>query len=449
MANVLKEFNISSMGSLVNNTTEKKYLVNFDMIPVMDSEGKNIIRKISWKSFSERIDLKLGDYFNKNEVTGMINGKETAIYKQGTAPDHVDGRLWMDTTITPNILYRSNGSQWIKASATQASEVGAYSSGAVDTLLTNYSSILQTAEKVALEIGQIKVGGTNLLYGSDMEELSSRNLWFKNIGTESTSEGSTNAELSGKNIYLYTTGINQGLYRVVSGLIVGQEYTFSAWVLATTLPWIIGANVGTMTSVISAGGWRRVFNTFTATSNTHTLFIISQEDNINDIYIDNVQLELGNKMTAWGLNPNEMRTAKYVFDGESAKFYDADFELWRSGVRKLYFDTVSGKYIFNGEVNATSGKIGRFDISGDDLVYTSDLFNKEYDWGDYSKLQRILAGSDTPTAYDSEVYDVNNTGTLTITDLVIIGNYVELGDPLPTPRRQIRSVIRIGTTSGE
>jgi hypothetical protein len=47
------------------------------------------------------------------------------------------------------------------------------------------------------------------------------------------------------------------------------------------------------------------------------------------------------------------------------------------------------------------------------------------------------------------VYDVNNTGTLTITDLVIIGNYVKLGDPLPTPRRQIRSVIRIGTTSGE
>ena len=139
---------------------------------------------------------------------------------------------------------------------------------------------------------------------------------------------------------------------------------------------------------------------------------------------------------------------KYL-KGARYEFTDTNFAIKNNANDTVLTADINGNLEMIGKVTATSGKIGRFDISGNDLVYTSDLFNKEYDWGDYSKLQRILAGLDTPTAYESEVYDVNNTGTLTITDLVIIGNYVELGDPLPTPRRQIRSVIRIGTTSGE
>ena len=129
---------------------------------------------------------------------------------------------------------------------------------------------------------------------------------------------------------------------------------------------------------------------------------------------------------------------------ELAKIIASKIQLEGIVTANTYF-----KINLDGSMETTAGKIGRFDISGDDLVYTSDLFDKEYDWGDYSKLQRILAGLDTPTAYESEVYDVNSTGTLTVTDLVIIRLHVQNGDPLPTPRRQIRSVIRIGTTSGE
>ena len=60
-----------------------------------------------------------------------------------------------------------------------------------------------------------------------------------------------------------------------------------------------------------------------------------------------------------------------------------------------------------------------------------------------------MAGLDTPTAYDNEVYDVNRDGFVDILDLVQVSNHVKSGTALPTPRRQIRSVIRIGTTSGE
>lgn len=108
-------------------------------------------------------------------------------------------------------------------------------------------------------------------------------------------------------------------------------------------------------------------------------------------------------------------------------------------------ESVNGK--FSGQINATSGKIGRFDISGNDLVYTSDLFDKEYDYSDIAKLRRILAGLLPQTAYDLAVYDVNNSGTLTTTDLVIIRGYVD-GTGSMTPKK-IRSIIRVGTTSGE
>ena len=139
---------------------------------------------------------------------------------------------------------------------------------------------------------------------------------------------------------------------------------------------------------------------------------------------------------------------KYL-KGARYSFSDTIFAITNNLGDTVFTADISGNLDLTGKVTATSGKIGRFDISGDDLVYTSDLFNKEYNYGDISKLRRILAGSDTPTAYESEVYDVNNTGTLTTTDLIIIRGHVENGDPLPTPRRQIRSVIRIGTTSGE
>lgn len=104
--------------------------------------------------------------------------------------------------------------------------------------------------------------------------------------------------------------------------------------------------------------------------------------------------------------------------------------------------------IFNGSVTALTGKIGRFDINADDLVYTSDLFNYEYDQSDVVRLQRIGAGIISPTDFDLWVYDVNSSGTITVTDLVLIDAYVNLGGSLPTPRKRVRSVIRMGTSNG-
>ena len=394
---------------------------------VQDTEEKAVKRaQVKIDAANGKINLVVGDVAN---LDGIVNGNQA----NGAG-----------LTLTPSAI-----TTVVRSSTEYTNDLGAKADASA---LASYSTITQTADKVALEIGQIKVGGTNLLYGSDMEELSSRNLWLKSIGTETTTDGSVDTVFQGKNLIVIvpTDTLNGGIYRAVGGLVIGQQYTLSAWVYVPSGQWQMGTDLGYPTFTVPFLTWTRVSHTFTATSAVHTLYFIAiQRSAQTVIYIDNVQLEEGNKPTAWGLNPNEMRTAKYVFDGESGKFYDADFELWRSGVRKLYFDTVSGKYKFDGEIIATSGKIGRFDISGDDLVYTSDLFNKEYDYGDLSKIGRIMAELDTPTAYESEVYDVNRDGLLDILDLVLVSNYVKSGTALPTPRRQIRSVIRIGTTSGE
>jgi phage minor structural protein len=109
-------------------------------------------------------------------------------------------------------------------------------------------------------------------------------------------------------------------------------------------------------------------------------------------------------------------------------------------------EATNGK--FNGEITAETGSIGRFDISADDLVYTSELFEYQYDRSDLVQLLRIFAGSITETPYHLAIYDFNNSGVLTITDYVILQGHIDNGTALPTPRKKVRSVITIGTDNG-
>lgn len=58
-----------------------------------------------------------------------IGSKENTITKATTAPAHLNGRLWLDTSVTPNVLNRSTGTAWVKVTPTTPGEVGAYSAG--------------------------------------------------------------------------------------------------------------------------------------------------------------------------------------------------------------------------------------------------------------------------------------------------------------------------------
>ena len=80
--------------------------------------------------------------------------------------------------------------------------------------------------------------------------------------------------------------------------------------------------------------------------------------------------------------------------------------------------------VFNGNITAQTGSIGRFAISGQDLVYTSELFDKDYDRSDVNKLHRLILGFDPTTPYDLAVYDFDNTGTLNTFDLFTLDTLI-------------------------
>ncbi|MBP3950345.1 phage tail spike protein [Bacillus suaedae] len=90
-----------------------------------------------------------------------LSTKENSVLKQNSAPSHSNGRLWMNTSVTPNILYRSNGSAWVKVTPTTASEVGAYSSTDGSALAgrvsTAESTIKQQADQIEARVSKAEV----------------------------------------------------------------------------------------------------------------------------------------------------------------------------------------------------------------------------------------------------------------------------------------------------
>lgn len=97
-------------------------------------------------------------------IVSTLNEKEGLIYKQSTAPPHSAGRLWLNTSVIPNILWRSTGSAWVKATPTEASEVGAYSSSD-GTALANRVS---TAESKITDSAIVNTVRSSTLYSADL-----------------------------------------------------------------------------------------------------------------------------------------------------------------------------------------------------------------------------------------------------------------------------------------
>jgi phage minor structural protein len=82
-------------------------------------------------------------------VNGQLVLKENAIHRGTTAPTDTT-KLWLDTSVVPNVLkrYDSATSSWVKATPTSAGEVGAYTKTEVDNALNSKVSVTTyTADK--------------------------------------------------------------------------------------------------------------------------------------------------------------------------------------------------------------------------------------------------------------------------------------------------------------
>lgn len=69
-------------------------------------------------------------WVNASPTTAAHVGAEAALYKQASAPAHSLNRLWLETDVTPNVLWRSTGTAWVKVTPTLAAEVQADAAGA-------------------------------------------------------------------------------------------------------------------------------------------------------------------------------------------------------------------------------------------------------------------------------------------------------------------------------
>jgi phage minor structural protein len=73
---------------------------------------------------------------SQTEFTQELAKKENSVVKSSTAPSNpTTNMLWLDTSVTPNVLKRWSGSAWIKVTPTTAGEVGAYTKSETDTKL--------------------------------------------------------------------------------------------------------------------------------------------------------------------------------------------------------------------------------------------------------------------------------------------------------------------------
>ena len=177
------------------------------------------------------------------------------------------------------------------------------------------------------------------------------------------------------------------------------------------------------------------------------------QQNANNILLRVAQSDFTgeNIITEMNLNPGSAKIRSPIIELEGLTTINNNFKVLLDGT----VEAINGK--FSGVLTATSGvmnnvnintgTIGRFAISGNNLVYTSELFSKDYDESDLSKLSSILAEFEVATAYDKFVYDFNGDGLLDVLDMAKLSRIVKGLDS--NPNKKIRSVITIGTTSGE
>jgi phage minor structural protein len=73
---------------------------------------------------------------SQTTFTQELSKKENAVTKSNSAPSNPStDQLWLDTSVTPNVLKRWNGSAWVKVTPTTAGEVGAYTKSETDSKL--------------------------------------------------------------------------------------------------------------------------------------------------------------------------------------------------------------------------------------------------------------------------------------------------------------------------
>lgn len=242
--------------------------------------------------------------------TGINGPYELAITMDGTV---VAGTAFFDSIIT-NLIQSDIGS-----SLNLASNVAI--TGLVEDKAEK-SEVTQLADSVALTFTNQKIGGRNLIPNSGFEEGWSG--WLGNSGQETLSQGSGDTQWEGKNLLVMAPAnvSTRGIYHDYGPLIVGQEYTFSAYVYTSDPLWM-GIVANPITIQTTNGKWQRMSCTFIATAIYQAMhFILLNSSVVAGFYIDNVMLQEGNKPTEYAPKEGEFTTTSHTFTSTGYEMKD-------------------------------------------------------------------------------------------------------------------------------
>lgn len=182
------------------------------------------------------------------QITSSVSTREVAIVKQNTAPPHSAGVLWLDTSVVPNVLKRSTGIEWIKATPTTAGEVGAFSSA-------DGSGVLSRLSAAELKITPEAITGTV----EDTVDLNGSTVLATRSYVEQTSDAWTAKfeEIGGSNLIENSDAIIRSGWVAFDGsaLTVSNDQTVSDW--GTVKAVRVAATAGGGTSVIK--GYLQIF----------------------------------------------------------------------------------------------------------------------------------------------------------------------------------------------
>lgn len=333
-------------------------------------------------------------------------GGEPAIYKATTPPSlPVEGTLWLDTSVVPNILKRYTGGTWVSANFTQSqieqtataissSVVAsyAYSKGEVDTTLTDYSTLTQTANSIALEIGKVVVGTKNYIKNSTFANgftnwiLSGAGNSIDN--TDGVADGNS-AKIVGAfgttsyiRSYFEPKDITPGQKVAVSCMVKNDSIVYGPTNPFVRLYTVFEYTDLTLeypiTAFVTEGttGWRKI-SVILTTNASKTLKGVSVygygRDFTGTVWFEDFKFEVGTKVTDWSPAVGELFGAKYIFDANNATFLGGGLVIKNNAGNTVMTANTSGDIQVTGElmVGQTSVNAG---LSGSGTASTSIRF---------------------------------------------------------------------------
>lgn len=210
------------------------------------------------------------------------------------------------------------------------------------------STVKETVvETVAEEVGNIQIGGRNLLRNSSLRE--NLNLWESNPESMDTISISQTAKNNQSCTLIDSSSLSQTEYHFWQKIDPGKlelnaTYTASAWILAEN---VSVSNIGTtgycqfeFTKYQTTGAgnlhyhpyvldtdgysdWTRVYWTFTVTNSvlttdTNLYFGLQLKNTTGDFYIRDLQLEKGNTATDWTPASEDLATVEEVQNAQTS-----------------------------------------------------------------------------------------------------------------------------------